>query len=111
MLVSKTRKFDYLINLAIFIAAGLIVPAILAYTDEGNYSLGLEQIFSVDFLGLFLVIGTPCIGAMIMTHELISHRMKKSWALLISIFGGIISGCLVLAVFFTSIFYLIRLIH
>jgi hypothetical protein len=111
MLTVKTRKFDYLINLAIFIAAGFIVPAILAYTDEGNYNLGLEQIFSIDFLGLFLVIGTPCIGAMIMIHELISHRMNKSWALVVSVFGGILSGCLVLAVLFTSMFYLIRLIH
>ena len=111
MITVKVKRIVEIRNLGLFFIAGLLVPAFLAFIDEGNYSISLSQVFSIDFLGLFLFTGIPCMGAMIIIHEYLSHRMNEGRALLISIFGGILSASLLLAVIITSMFYLVRLIH
>lgn len=111
MITVKVKNFGELKKTGVFFIAGLVVPAALMFIDEGNYSLSVQQVFSIDFLVAFIWTGIPCVGAMILINDYLSRRMNSSRAFVVSVIGGILSGCLFLAGIFTTVFYLIKLIH
>ena len=101
MIVLNAKKLLELRNLAVFSITGLLFVGFVFFIDEGHYSLSLHQIFSLEFLGAFFILGMPIAGLMILINELLSRKIKKNLAFLISICTGVLAGfCLLLIIYY-----------